>query len=160
MYIFWDTYAHDSGLVAVLHCSAWDGLQAVILERFVMQDFLEAIQKYKTTFAFVVPPIILALAKNPLVDKYNLSSMKMMNSGAAPYDLSYLFVNSRLTKELVEEMYTRTKIPVKQGYGLTEYDPVSNTLISGLHRLHMHRNGSTGSHILDLSGSYCPIWKR
>lgn len=81
-----------SGLTAVLHCNAWDGLQAVILERFTMQEFLETIQKYKTTFAFVVPPIVLGLAKDPIVEKYNLSSMKMMNSGAAPYSPSHLFL--------------------------------------------------------------------
>jgi 4-coumarate--CoA ligase len=67
----------------VLHCSAWDGLQAVILERFTMQEFLETIEKYKTTFAFVVPPIVLGLAKDPSVDKYDLSTMKMLNCGAA-----------------------------------------------------------------------------
>jgi 4-coumarate--CoA ligase len=50
-----------------------------------MESFLEAIQRYKTTFSYVVPPIVLGLAKDPLVDKYDLSSMKMMNSGAAPY---------------------------------------------------------------------------
>ena len=105
----------------MLHCNAWDGIQAVILERFTMQDFLETIQKYKTTFAFVVPPIVLGLAKDPLVDKYDLSTMKMMNSGAAPYTLLKCSLICRLTKELVEEMYARIKVPVKQGYGLTEY---------------------------------------
>lgn len=50
-----------------------------------MEEFLESIQKHKATFAFVVPPIVLGLAKDPIVEKYDLSSMKMMNSGAAPY---------------------------------------------------------------------------
>jgi acyl-coenzyme A synthetase/AMP-(fatty) acid ligase len=54
-----------------------------------MQDFLETIQKYKVTFAYVVPPIVLGLAKDPLVDKYDLSTIKMMNSGAAPYDVLF-----------------------------------------------------------------------
>lgn len=70
----------------MLHCNAWDGLQAYILERFTLEDWLGTIQKYKITFAFVVPPIVLALAKDPIVDKYNLKSMKMLNSGAAPYE--------------------------------------------------------------------------
>jgi 4-coumarate--CoA ligase len=73
-----------SGLTAILHCNAWDGLQAVILERFSLQEFLDTIQKYKITFAFIVPPIVLLLAKDPSVDKYDVSSLKMMNSGAAP----------------------------------------------------------------------------
>jgi 4-coumarate--CoA ligase len=76
----------------VLHCNAWDGIQSVILERFNMQLFLDTIQKYKITFAYVVPPIVLGLAKDPLVDKYDLSSIKMMNSGAAPYLLFLIYL--------------------------------------------------------------------
>jgi long-subunit acyl-CoA synthetase (AMP-forming) len=38
-----------------------------------------------------------------------------------------LFVaKGRLTKKLVEELYARTGIPVKQGYGLTEWPPLSS----------------------------------
>jgi 4-coumarate--CoA ligase len=110
-----------SGLTAVLHCNAWDGLQAVILERFSMHKFLGTIQRYKCTFAFVVPPIVLRFAKDPLVNHYDLSSMKMMNSGAAPYSPRNAIADHSLTRELVEEVYLRTNIPVKQGYGLTEY---------------------------------------
>lgn len=59
-------------------------------------------------FAFLtiqaVPPVILLLAKHPDVAKYDLSSMRMINSGAAP-----------LTRELVESLYARLRIPVKQG---------------------------------------------
>jgi long-subunit acyl-CoA synthetase (AMP-forming) len=32
-------------------------------------------------------------------------------------------IDGRLTKELVEEMVARVGFPVKQGYGLTEYNP-------------------------------------
>jgi len=77
---------YDSGLTAILHCCSWTGIQAIILERFVMQDWLETIQKHKCTFGYVVPPIVLGLAKDPMVEKYDLSSIKMINSGAAPYD--------------------------------------------------------------------------
>jgi 4-coumarate--CoA ligase len=79
-----------SGLTGVLHCNAYDGIQAYILERFTLEDWLGTIQKYKTTFGFVVPPIVLALAKDPIVDKYNLKSVKMLNSGAAPYDQMWM----------------------------------------------------------------------
>ena len=54
-----------------------------------MVEFLQAIEKYRVTFAFVVPPIVLDFAKDPLVDKYDISSMRMMNSGAAPYFLLF-----------------------------------------------------------------------
>ena len=48
--------------------------------------------------------------------KYDLSSVRMMNSGAAP-----------LTRELVDTVYNRLKIPVKQGYGLSETSPTTHT---------------------------------
>jgi 4-coumarate--CoA ligase len=63
-----------------------------------------------------VPPVVLLLAKSPVVDKYDLSSLRMLNSGAAP-----------LTGELVDAMYSRLKIPIKQGYGLSETSPTTHT---------------------------------
>ena len=63
-------------------------------------------------------PIILQLAKNPIVSKYDLSSLKMMNSGAAP-----------LTKDLVESCYERLKVPIKQGYGLSETSPTTHSQV-------------------------------
>jgi hypothetical protein len=42
------------------------------------------IKRYKTTRAHLVPPIILGLAKHPIVDKFDLSSLKAIVSGAAP----------------------------------------------------------------------------
>ncbi|GAY59717.1 hypothetical protein CUMW_196650 [Citrus unshiu] len=67
-----------------------------------------AIEKYRVTHWWVVPPIILALAKNvSLVKKFDLSSLKGIGSGAAP-----------LRKELVEEC--SKNLPTVTGYGMTE----------------------------------------
>jgi acyl-coenzyme A synthetase/AMP-(fatty) acid ligase len=86
------------------------------MPRFDLEDFCRFIQECKATFAYVVPPVILLLSKSPVVSKYDLSTIRMMNSGAAP-----------LTKELVEALYARLKIPVKQGYGLSETSPTTHT---------------------------------
>jgi acyl-CoA synthetase (AMP-forming)/AMP-acid ligase II len=86
------------------------------MPRFDLEDFCRFIQEYKATFAYVVPPVVLLLSKSPVVSKYDLSSIRMMNSGAAP-----------LTKELVEALYARLKIPIKQGYGLSETSPTTHT---------------------------------
>jgi non-ribosomal peptide synthetase component E (peptide arylation enzyme) len=51
---------------------------------FDLQKCLEIISKYKINRAALVPPIITALAKHPLVDKYDLTSMECILSGAAP----------------------------------------------------------------------------
>ena len=50
------------------------GATVVTMPRFDLEQCLQALQKYRVTFANVVPPIVLALAKNPLVDKYDLSA--------------------------------------------------------------------------------------
>jgi 4-coumarate--CoA ligase len=86
------------------------------MPKFDLQDFCSFIQDLKITFTYVVPPIVVLLGKHPIVSKYDLSSMRMMNSGAAP-----------LTQELVDAVYSRLKIPIKQGYGLSETSPTTHT---------------------------------
>lgn len=88
----------------------------VVMPKFDLEAFLRNIQTHRITFVYAVPPVILLLAKHPLVSKYNLSSVRMINSGAAP-----------LTKDLVDAVYARLKLPIKQGYGLSETSPTTHT---------------------------------
>jgi 4-coumarate--CoA ligase len=83
---------------------------------FSLEKFCQNIQKYRVTFAYVVPPVVLMLGKSPIVSNYDLSSVRMLNSGAAP-----------LTRDLVDAVYQRLKIPIKQGYGLSETSPTTHT---------------------------------
>lgn len=105
-----------TGLTCLIHQSIYSGLQLVVMAKFDIEDFCRIINDHKVTFVYVVPPVVLLLSKHPVVSKYNLSTVRMMNSGAAP-----------LTKELVEAVYKRLKIPVKQGYGLSETSPTTHT---------------------------------
>ena len=100
----------------MIHQSLHSGLQLVVMPKFDLEDFCRIIQEQKITFSYVVPPVVLQLSKHPIVSKYDLSTVRMMNSGAAP-----------LTKELVEALYNRLKIPIKQGYGLSETSPTTHT---------------------------------
>ena len=86
------------------------------MPKFDLEGFCKIIQENKVTFVYLVPPVALLLGKHPVVSKYDLSSIRMMNSGAAP-----------LTKDLVETVYNRLKIPIKQGYGLSETSPTTHT---------------------------------
>jgi 4-coumarate--CoA ligase len=104
------------GLTCLIHKALYSGLTLVVMPKFDLQDFCRFIQDHKITYAYVVPPIVVLLAKHPDVSKYDLSSMRMMNSGAAP-----------LTRELVEGVYSRLKIPIKQGYGLSETSPTTHS---------------------------------
>jgi len=103
---------HIYGLTAIVHHAFYAGLRLVFLPKFDVDGFCSTIQKYRCTFLYIVPPIALLLAKHPNVSKYDFSSVRMISSGAAP-----------LTKELVDAVYARLKIPMKQAYGLSETSP-------------------------------------
>lgn len=109
-------FFHIYGLTCLVHQSLYSGLMIVVMPKFDIDGFCKIVQDYKITFVYVVPPVVLLLSKHPTVGKYDLSSIRMMNSGAAP-----------LTKELVEALCKRLKIPVKQGYGLSETSPTTHT---------------------------------
>lgn len=88
------------------------GIPLHIMQRFDLEQFCSSIQQHKITFTYVVPPVALLLAKHPQVDKFNLSSLRIMHSSAAP-----------LTADLVTMIHKRLGVPVKQGYGLSEASP-------------------------------------
>ena len=105
---------HIFSLNSVLLCSLRSGSAVMIMPKFEIVSMLTAIAKYKVTVAAVVPPLVLAMAKNPVVDNYNLGSIRIVLSGAAP-----------LGKELEEALQSRLPQAVfGQGYGMTEAGPV------------------------------------
>ena len=85
------------------------------MPRFDLVKFCEAIQKYKVTIAHVVPPVLVLLAKEPVVDNYDLSSVTHFQSGAAP-----------LSAELSIAVNTRLNTKCVQSYGMTESSPGSH----------------------------------
>ena len=115
-------FFHIYGLTVLMNQGlAWGGA-VVTLPRFDLEDFLRTIQDHKITRAFVAPPIVLALAKHPLVDQYDLSSLTSVLSGAAPLDEQLaLAAEKRLRKG------ADSGVTVAQGYGMTELSPVSHT---------------------------------
>jgi acyl-CoA synthetase (AMP-forming)/AMP-acid ligase II len=115
-------FFHIYGLTVLMNQGLQWGATVVTLPRFDLEDFLRTIQDQKITRAFVAPPILVALAKHPLVDKYDLSSLRFILSGAAPLDEQLaLAVQDRLRKG------ADTGVTVAQGYGMTELSPVSHT---------------------------------
>lgn len=108
-------FFHIYGMQVLMNGIAMGGSTAITMPRFDLVHFLEILQNYKVTHAYLVPPIILALAKHPLVDNYDLSTLERVVSGAAP-----------LGADLAEEAARRIEADVVQGYGLTEVSPVSH----------------------------------
>lgn len=52
------------------------GAKLIVLPRFDERLFLEAISKYKIDSLALVPPLMVFLAKSPIVDEYDLSCVK------------------------------------------------------------------------------------
>ncbi len=103
---------HAFGVLTTLTSCLATGLTNVILPRFDFAQFLQLIQDYRVTRTFAAPPILVQLAKNPIVDDYDLSSLRVITSGAAP-----------LSAEVEQLVQNRIGCTVKQGYGLTELVP-------------------------------------
>ncbi|MFD7702711.1 4-coumarate--CoA ligase family protein [Streptomyces caelestis] len=106
-------FFHIYGLTALMNAPLRQGATVVVLPRFDLETFLAAVQNHRITGLYVAPPIVLALAKHPLVDRYDLSSLKHVVSAAAPLDASLAAACSR-----------RLGLPpVGQAYGMTELSP-------------------------------------
>ncbi len=115
-------FFHIYGLTVLMNQGLQWGGAVVTLPRFDLEQFLRTIQDHRITRAFVAPPIVLALAKHPLVDQFDLSSLRSINSGAAPLDEALAeAAQARLRKG------ADSGVTVAQGYGMTELSPVSHT---------------------------------
>ncbi|MDH6137210.1 acyl-CoA synthetase (AMP-forming)/AMP-acid ligase II [Kitasatospora sp. MAA4] len=109
-------FFHIYGLTALLNRPLRAGSTIVVLPRFDLEQFLRTIQDQRVEGLFVAPPIVLALAKHPLVDRFDLSSVRYVLSAAAPLDAS-----------LAAACAARLGLDsVRQGYGMTELSPVTH----------------------------------
>jgi acyl-CoA synthetase (AMP-forming)/AMP-acid ligase II len=108
-------FFHIYGQVVILHNALHRGATIVTMPKFELDAFLHTLQEHRITKVYAVPPIVLALAKHPMVDDYDLSDLRMIMSGAAPLDAG---VASRCEQRL--------GVQVIQGYGLTETSPVTH----------------------------------
>ncbi|MCO5590946.1 hypothetical protein L7F22_044922 [Adiantum nelumboides] len=111
------------------------GAAIAIMGRFEIGALLEVVQRERVTVAPLVPPIVLALAKSPLLAAFDLSSIRMLMSGAAP-----------LGKELEDSF--RARVPhaiIAQGYGMTEAGSVLSMSLSFAKHSFPIKSGSCGT---------------
>ncbi|GFQ08708.1 4-coumarate--coa ligase-like 9 [Phtheirospermum japonicum] len=74
---------HVFGFFMLIRAAAL-GESVVIMEKFDFAKMLEAVERYRVTYIPVTPPLVVALAKSDLVDKYDLSSLQTLGCGGAP----------------------------------------------------------------------------
>ncbi|XP_031482609.1 4-coumarate--CoA ligase 2 [Nymphaea colorata] len=126
---------HIYSLNSVLLCSLRAGAAVVLMPKFEIGSLLELIVRHRVTVAPVVPPLVIALAKNPMVEKFDLSSIRIVLSGAAP-----------LGKELEEALKNRLpQATFGQGYGMTEAGPVLSMCLGFAKQPFPTKSGSCGT---------------
>ena len=108
-------FFHIYGMVVLMSGALRVGATVVTMPRFDFEQFLGLVQQHRVTMSYIVPPIVLALAKHPAVDNYDLTSLSDLLSGAAP-----------LPEPVSRACTARTGVAVRQGYGMTETSPVTH----------------------------------
>ncbi len=109
-------FFHIYGMQVLMNMALGHGATIVTAPRFDLETMLRLTQEHRMTRLFLVPPIVLALAKHPIVDDFDMSSVKQIFSGAAP-----------LPEDVAAEAARRLDCGIGQGYGLTETSPVLTT---------------------------------
>lgn len=89
-------FFHVYGLVVLLSTQMNRGSKLIIMPRFDLAKYLASAERYRATHLASVPPMLVALEKSPLLDKYDLSSVDLIGVGAAP-----------IGKELIEAIIKR-----------------------------------------------------
>ena len=108
-------FFHIYGMNVLMNTSLHLRAKLVTMPRFELEDFLRLIQDQKITMLYIAPPMAVALAKHPMVEQFDLSSVERIMSGAAPLDEA---LGNTLTEKLGCSML--------QGYGMTELSPVTH----------------------------------
>lgn len=107
-------FSHIYGLVVVAHAATWRGDEVIVLPKFEFTDFLQAIERFKINYIPVVPPIVVRmLSGRDTLKKYDLSSIRLVFTGAAPL--------GKETSEELLKLYPKWK--VGQGYGRSRAQP-------------------------------------
>ena len=121
---------HIFGMTVNMNVGLTNGATLVTMRRFNPELFLQLIEKHQINMAYLVPPVILFLGNDPLVEQYDIGSLEYILSGAAP-----------LGEEQSLSISAHIQCPIVQGYGLTEASPVTHRIPD---KLGNTRQGSIG----------------
>ncbi|KAF5640797.1 4-coumarate ligase [Fusarium sp. NRRL 52700] len=103
---------HAYGQAYYCTTAAITGCKVFIMPKYDIQRYLLFLDIYRITFLTGVPTLLLSLAKHPRASNFNLKALETVLSGSAPLNPDI--------GSLVQRMYLRPGVQVKQGWGLTE----------------------------------------
>ncbi len=110
-------FFHIYGMTVMMNNGLHRRATVVTMPKFDLTEFLRVISEHQVSTVYIAPPIAVALAKHPAVDRFDISCVETVLSGAAPLDA-----------ELGHAVAKRLGCEVRQGYGMTELSPVSHAI--------------------------------
>jgi len=124
-------FSHIYGLVLVGLVGHFRGDQVVVLPKFDLTSVLAAVQNYRIEQLSVVPPMLIQMISNrEKCDKYDLSSVRWVFSGAAP-----------LGSEVIDDLLKRyPSWRIGQGYGKSFHLRLSIHGMSSVANMCQHRH--------------------
>lgn len=125
---------HLAAGARIFSCTALGG-HAVILPRFDVMEVLQTIERQKINSATLVPTMFQMLLDCEEFSNFDLSSLKMIASGAAPMSVSLL---RRIIKAFPDA-------EIFQTFGMTEASPIISCLDSKYHVLEGPDSSKLGS---------------
>ena len=108
-------FFHVFGLTCVMNFSIYYGWTNILVPKPQPDQLLEAITKFKPTFAPLVPTMFIGIINHPNIQKVDMTSIKGCFSGSAP-----------LPVEVLQEFEKITGSVIVEGFGLTESSPVTH----------------------------------
>jgi long-chain acyl-CoA synthetase len=108
-------FFHVFGLSTSMNWGIMQGWGNILVPKPQAPQLIEAISKFKPTFAPLVPTMYIGMLQHPDIDKADLTSINACISGSAPIPL-----------EVIKEFESRTGAFILEGYGLTEASPVTH----------------------------------
>ncbi len=110
-------FFHIYGMNVLMNTYLAHGAGLVTMPRFDLEALLGHIQHHRIRKLFVAPPVAIALAKHPMIDRFDLSSLRVVMSAAAP-----------LGADVAGAVERRLGCVVIQGYGMTELSPLTHVV--------------------------------
>ncbi len=108
-------FFHVFGLSTAMNFSIYAGWGNILVPKPQPEQLLEAISKFKPTFAPLVPTMFIGLLNHPKIDQVDLTSIKGCFSGSAP-----------LPVEVIRDFEAKTGSTIVEGFGMTESSPVTH----------------------------------
>jgi long-chain acyl-CoA synthetase len=108
-------FFHVFGLTTAMNLAVYMGWGDILVPKPQPEPLIRAIQKFRPTFAPLVPTMYIGILNHPYIDKIDLTSIKGCFSGSAP-----------LPVEVLRDFENKTGAVIVEGYGLTESSPVTH----------------------------------